>query len=425
MAEALGRDARAPSAPASSIAEVYYKVPRQNTADFDIVKLYLHKRKPGRPPMLSMAVMYRAMPGHASQSLKLYADKIGALDLEGQRLHDEKQNAIREVDPAERRRKRPPREGGARCGLARGERPPSASRSERKGNGRYPPRRAARAGARCQAGPRGPVGEPGPLIREQAQRDCLRDAMMRQRTPRSMGAAALSIDTAVSSGAMRAVRPLWTRGPAVCCGAWCGDSIFETTLGIGAPWPEWCEAAFRQRQCCLLFWGMRKLGEKAREDLSKMIEARAEGTTCIKRGRRGGSSSSKAGSVFVEREGTLDRVAAELLVAVGSGGSGKVRGAGRVGTAGRAGTRSGTRSGVLGGSRGAAPEDGEKSVVTIEALRGWWGRGGRRRLPARGENLNGDLWGRCDEGYDASIEFSPAVREAVLNGTILETVRGR
>ena len=86
-------------------------IPKKIPQISDIVKLYLHKRKPGRPPMLCMAVMYRAMlETYKVNPLKLYADKIGALDAEGQRLHDEKQNAIREsqIRKERRRRKRPP-----------------------------------------------------------------------------------------------------------------------------------------------------------------------------------------------------------------------------------------------------------------------------------------------------------------------------
>ena len=45
----------------------------------------------------------------------------------------------------------------------------------------------------------------------------------------------------------------------------------------------------------LLIQGMRKLGEKrAREDLSKMIEARAEGTDLHQAWKKRGSSSSKS-----------------------------------------------------------------------------------------------------------------------------------
>ena len=246
--------------------------------------------------------------------------------------------------------------------------------------------------------------EPGPLIREQAQRDCLRDAMMRgfQRAAGAHGAdggTALSIDTAVSSGAMQAVEAAvdtWARGV---LRRVVRETAFLKRSRDRRPLAGMVVRPHSDKGKSLLIQGMRKPGEKrAREDLSKMIEARAEGTDLHQAWKkRRKQFKQKPAAYLAEREGTLDRVAAELLTAtVGSGGVGEryagQDGLGRLGVQGRG---QGQGRGSWEGSRGAAPEDGEKSVVTIEALRRLVGS--RRRVEAvagaRRESESPASWG--------------------------------
>ena len=119
------------------------------------------------------------------------------------------------------------------------------------------------------------------------------------------------------------------------------------------------------------------------------------------------------------KEGTLDKVAEELLTATVCRHEVRQRYAGQDGL---------EAMGVT-GVRGSATEDGGKFLVTTEALKRLVSS--RRRVeaePGTGmhhQSSSSSSSTSLPEEKRLKVQFPPAVQEAVLNGSILESARRR
>lgn len=420
---------------AESIAKIFYTAvkPEKIVQIPDIIRLYLYERKPGRPPFLSMANMYQAMlKAYGRNPLELYAKTMGALDSAAQltNLHEERA-ALRVADreaqerarrEAEEARKREAERAHELAELSAQQREAAAETERLAAIQRAEEQERARV---ARAAREARLREPGPLIREDEQRRCLQHAMVRglrraAEVAHGGSGGEFSSET-IDAGAVRAVEAAvdtWARGVLrrlVRDAAFLKRSYERkplTGMVVGGTTAD--------RMKGHMIRGMQILSEKrAREDLTSKIEARAEGTDLHDEWQKKRKRHKHQPATFsAEKEGTLDKVAEELLTATVCRHEVRQRYAGQDGL---------EAMGVT-GVRGSATEDGGKFLVTTEALKRLVSS--RRRVEAEpGTGLHQQSSSSSStslpEEKRLKVQFPPAVQEAVLNGSILEAARRR
>jgi hypothetical protein len=380
-----------------------------------------------------MAVMYQAMlNAYGRNPLALYAETVGALDIATQRANDERQRvelaeAQREAYARAQREAEESREidahfAQAEAELSAQERAAAAERERLDAIRRAEEQERARVAREAREAR---LREPGPLIREEVQRKCMQHAMIRglrrasQIAHGGAGASSCGTVSAAAASAVEAAVDTWARGV---LRRVVRDAAFLKRCQERKPLAGMVVRPPADRNKGRVIQGTRRDAEKrAREDLSRKMEARAEGTDLHEAWQKKRKRYKHHPATFsAEKEGTLDRVAEELLTATVCRDEVRQRYAGQDGLG---------AMGVTGGGAGAgAAAAGGKFVVAVEVLKRLVSS--QRRVEAATSTVQQSSSEAATAAAAAAetrlrVWFSPAAQEAVLNGSILEAVRVR